>query len=156
MYHFVVRRKLRKAFGHINRGEYAKILPEFAPVHRHVMYGDHALAGERRTPASTARWDSRLAHIFPDLQFDLSAIAVTGWPWRTIVMVAWKDRFTLPDGSSGGNQGVHEFELRWGRVHRLEVHCDSARLAAYCDRIAAAGVADAAAAPITDVETALD
>jgi hypothetical protein len=76
--------------------------------------------------------------------------AVAGWPWRTVALVSWVDHFTLPDGAAGSNQGVHEFVLRWGRVQSLEVHCDTARLAGYCARIAAAGVAEALAPPISD------
>lgn len=57
----------------------------------------------------------------------------------------------LRHASSGTNVGVHEFVLRWGRVHRLAVHCDTARLAAYCQQMAQCGLAEAMAAPITDV-----
>lgn len=150
MYHAVVRRKLRRAFRDINAGAYERILPQFAPVHRHVMYGQHALGGERSTPALTGQWYARLARLLPDLRFDVGAIAVTGWPWRTLATVTWKDRFSLPDGSTGSNQGVHEFELRWGRVHVMQVHCDTELLARYCERIAAGGVVEALAAPIAD------
>jgi hypothetical protein len=153
MYHAIVRRKLQRAFAAINAGRYEGIVAQFAPRHRHVMFGDHALSGDRRTPESTARWYERLQRLLPGLAFDVRAIAVAGMPWRTFATVAWNDRFTLPDGSVGTNQGVHEFELRWGKVHALIVHCDTARLQRYCERIAASGVAEARAAPITDVRT---
>ncbi len=150
MYQFVVRRKLRRAFADINAGAYERILPQFAPRHRHVMYGEHPLAGERHGLAATTQWYGRLARLLPGLQFEVGAIAVSGWPWRTVATVAWKDRFALPDGSQGSNQGVHEFELRWGRVHVMQVHCDTARLAGYCRQLAAGGLPEAAAPPITD------
>lgn len=150
MYHLIVRRQLRSAFAAINRGAYERIVPQFAPRHRHVMYGQHALAGERHTVASTAQWYARLQRLLPDLRFDVHAIAVTGWPWATTAAVTWTDHFSLPDGSRGSNQGVHEFLLRWGRVHALAVHCDTAKLQAYCDRMAASGLQEAGAAPITD------
>lgn len=151
MYHSIVKRKLRRAFRDINAGAYERILPQFAASHRHVMYGDHALAGERHTIASTTQWYGRLKRLLPDLQFDVHSVAVTGWPWRTFATVIWSDRFSLPDGSVGSNQGVHAFELRWGLVASLAVHCDTARLAAYCGQIAALGVSEAAASPISDV-----
>ncbi len=150
MYHFIVGRKLRRAFEDINAGAYERVLPQFAASHRHVMHGHHPLAGERRTMASTAQWYARLARLLPGLRFEIDAVAVTGWPWRTVATVTWKDRFTLPDGGTGSNQGVHEFELRWGRVHKLEVHCDTAKLEGYCRRMAADGIAEAAAPPISD------
>jgi ketosteroid isomerase-like protein len=150
VYHLIVRRKLRSAFRSLNEGAYERIVPQFAPQHRHVMYGQHALAGERRTLASTRAWYERLHRLLPGLRFEVHAIAVSGWPWHTVAAVSWTDHFTLPDGSHGSNQGVHEFTLRWGRVHGLAVHCDTARLQAYCQRMAACGLAEALAAPITD------
>ena len=151
MYHAIVRRKLRRAFADINAGHYEGIVAQFAPQHRHAMAGRHALAGDRRSLASTARWYERLQRLLPDLAFDIRAITVGGMPWKTMAAVTWDDRFTLPDGTPGSNTGVHEFELRWGRVHSLVIHCDTDRLQHYCERIAACGVEEAAAAPITDV-----
>jgi len=115
------------------------------------MFGRHALAGDRRSLASTARWYERLQRLLPGLAFDVHAIAVTGMPWRTTATVTWDDRFLLPDGSVGTNHGVHEFELRWGKVHSLIVHCDTDRLQGYCERMAACGIDEARAAPISDV-----
>ena len=151
MYHAIVRHKLRRAFADINAGRYDGIVAQFAPQHRHAMPGRHALAGDRRSVASTARWYERLQRVLPGLQFDVRAIVVGGTPWKTTAAVAWDDRFTLPDGTQGSNTGVHEFELRWGRVSSLVIHCDSQRLQHYCERLVACGVAEAGAEPITDV-----
>jgi ketosteroid isomerase-like protein len=150
MYHAIVRHKLRRAFADINAGRYEGIVAQFAPRHRHAMPGRHALAGERHGAESTARWYARLQRLLPGLAFDVRSIVVGGMPWKTMAVVAWDDRFTLPDGTQGSNTGVHEFELRWGRVHSLVIHCDSQRLQGYCDRLVACGVAEAGAAPITD------
>lgn len=150
MYHFIVRRKLARAFRDINAGAYHSIVAQFAPEHRHRMNGDHALGGERRTLAATRAWYERLQRVLPGLRFEVHQIVVGGWPWRTMATVAWRDQFRLPDGSQGSNQGMHAFELRWGRVTAMEVHCDTARLQAYCARIAASGVAEALAPPIGD------
>jgi hypothetical protein len=154
MYHAIVRRKLRHAFDAINAGHYEGIVAQFASRHRHVVFGHHALAGDRRCIESTARWYERLQRLLPGLAFDVHAIAVSGMPWRTVATVTWSDRFHLPDGTEGTNQGVHEFELRWGKVHALTVHCDTERLQNYCERIAACGVTEAQAAPITDIHGA--
>jgi hypothetical protein len=150
MYHFFVRRVLRKAFRDINEGAYQRILPQFAAQHRHVLFGNHALAGERHTLRSTTDWYGRLGRLLPGLQFDIRGMAVSGWPWRTLAMVAWNDHFTLPDGSAGSNQGVHEFTLSWGRVQSLLVHCDTSKLEGYCAQLARSGKSEALAAPICD------
>ena len=51
--------------------------------------------------------------------------------WRTTAIVTWADSFTLPDGTTATNRGVHVFGLSWGKVTSLEVHCDTARLDGY-------------------------
>ncbi len=150
MYHFIVKQKLRRAFRDINAGRYERILPQFGAKHRHIMYGEHALGGERNTLASTTQWYARLQRLLPDLCFNLQAVAVTGWPWNTVATVTWNDRFTLPDGSPGSNQGVHVFGLAWGRVTSLAVHCDTGKFEGYCQRMAETGREEAIAAPITD------
>ena len=151
MYHYIVRQKLRRAFADINAGRYDRIVPQFAAQHRHIMYGEHALSGERNSIASTTQWYARLQRLLPDLRFKIDSIAVTGWPWHTIAMVSWRDHFALPDGGAGNNQGVHVFTLAWGRVTTLVVHCDTARLADYCQWMVAHGRAEAGAAAITDI-----
>jgi ketosteroid isomerase-like protein len=148
MYHRIVKRRLRRAFADIDAGRYDRIVPQFAASHRHVFFGDHALGGERRSLEATRAWYGRLARIFPDLRFELRSIAVAGWPWDTVATVEWVDRFTV-DGVPAGNQGVHVFRLRWGRVVGVAVHCDTARLRGYLEAKARAGLAEAAAPPIT-------
>ena len=150
MYHFIVKQTLRRAFGDINAGRYERIVPLFAAEHRHVMYGENALGGERHTIQSTTAWYARLQRLLPDLRFDVQAIAVTGWPWNTTALVSWNDHFTLPDGNAGSNQGVHVFGLKWGRATSLAVHCDTAKLQRYCERIAQLGTTEATATPISD------
>ncbi len=150
MYHYIVKQKLRRAFAHINAGHYERILPQFAAKHRHIMYGDHALGGERNTLASTTAWYARLQRLLPDLSFNLQAVTVAGWPWNTTATVVWTDQFTLPDGTQGNNQGVHVFTLAWGRVTSLVVHCDTEKLAGYCARLVAQGLVEAGATAISD------
>lgn len=149
MYHAIVERKLRAAFADLNAGRYENIPAQFAAAHRHCMLGQHALGGERRELAATARWYERLQRLLPGLRFEIDGVWVSGWPWRTRAVVAWRDSFALPGGRQGHNRGMHEFELRWGRVSALTVHCDTARLSAYLTEIAAAGQPEALAAPIT-------
>lgn len=150
MYHFVVRQRLRGAFAELNAGRYDGIASQFARQHSHRMVGQHALGGERRSLAATQAWYARLQRLLPGLRFELDGIWVSGWPWRTRAVVAWRDSFRLPGGRQGSNCGMHEFELRWGHVSALTVHCDTARLSHYLAEVAAAGQPEALEAPITD------
>jgi ketosteroid isomerase-like protein len=148
MYHRIVKRRLRRAFDDINAGRYDRIVPQFAPAHRHTFFGDHALGGTRRALDATRAWYGRLARVFPDLRFEIRGIAVAGWPWDTVAMIEWTDHFSV-NGTPAGNQGVHVFRLRWGRVVELSVYCDTAKLCGYLDEKAATGLAEATAPPIT-------
>jgi ketosteroid isomerase-like protein len=150
MYHFIVRRKVRRAFEDLNAGRFAGIVAQFAPRHRHAMFGRHPLAGVRTTMASTREWYARLQRLLPRLRFTVKSVAVSGWPWDTRILVSWSDEFALPDGVLGTNQGVHDMRMAWGKVRSLEVHCDTERLQGYCERMRALGVAEAGAAPIDD------
>ncbi|KQV52620.1 hypothetical protein ASC95_07275 [Pelomonas sp. Root1217] len=149
MYHAIVKRKLLNAFEALNAGRYAGIPGQFAARHCHSMVGAHALGGERRDLDATTRWYARLQRLLPGLHFQIDGVWVSGWPWRTRAVVAWRDCFQLPGGREGHNRGMHEFELRWGRVSALTVHCDTARLAGYLAEVAAAGQPEALAEPIT-------
>lgn len=150
MYHAIVKRKLSSAFRQINAGDYESILAQFGPQFEHVFPGNHPLAGERTTPASNAAWYGRLAAIFPDLHFDVRKIVVNGWPWDTTAAVEWRDAFTLRDGRREGNQGVHIFRLRWGKVTALHIYTDTQKLAHICAELGAQGVVEATAVPIED------
>lgn len=149
MYHAIVRCKLLNAFAELNAGRYDAIPAQFAAAHRHCMVGEHALGGERRDLEATTRWYGRLQRLLPGLRFEVDGVWVSGWPWRTRAVISWRDRFQLPGGREGSNVGMHEFELRWGRVSALTVHCDTARLAGYLAEVAAAGQPEALAEPIT-------
>ena len=149
MYHFIVRRKVRRAFEDLNAGRYGAIVAQFAKTHRHAMHGEHALGGTRTSLDATREWYGRLQRLLPGLKFQVLSVASSGWPWDTRILVSWRDEFRLPDGMLGANQGVHELRMAWGRVTSLDVHCDTARLQGYCRRMEALGLQEAVAAPIT-------
>ena len=116
IYRRIVEHQLRSAFEALNRGDHGPVLGAFGTPVEHVFFGRHALAGSRHAMASIVPWYQRLKALFPDLQFEIRAVAVRGMPWNTTALVEWRDRFTMPDGTRRGNQGVHALRLKWGRV----------------------------------------
>ncbi len=150
MYHTVFKQRLRKAFDHLNQGDYPFILSQFSPQFEHVFPGQHALSGTRTTPESNEKWYKRLYQIFPDLHFDLKNIDITGFPWDTTASVEWDDHFTGPDGKRYGNQGVHVFRFKWARVTSLHIYTDTQKLTSICEHFAQLGRAEAGAMPIVD------
>jgi ketosteroid isomerase-like protein len=150
MYHAIITRKVRSSFAALNRGDVGPVVAAFAPEHVHSFYGEHPLGGTRTQLETTRAWYARLRRLFPDLAFAIEAITVSGMPWATTAMVEWTDRFSLPDGSVGSNQGVHVLRLAWGRVVGLRVYCDTQKLAAYCAQAAAQGRLEGGLAPLHD------
>jgi ketosteroid isomerase-like protein len=154
MYHAIVKRIMVRAFGHVDRGDYERIVAMMAPACEHTFVGEHALGGTRRSHAAIRRWGARLFRIFPGIRFELGRMIVSGWPWRTLAAVEWTETNTGADGVPNRNRGVHLVELGWGRVRRLVIFTDTAALSANLARLARFGVAEAALPPITDGDMA--
>jgi ketosteroid isomerase-like protein len=148
LYHFFVRRRMRHVIARLNAGDYDFIVRQFTADAEHCFAGAHALSGQRRSPARIRQWYERLANVFPGIQFEIIALAVSGPPWRTTVALEWNDRVSDSDGNPLPNQGVFIFQLRWGKARSLHVHCDTHQLERNLERLAAQGRAAARAAPI--------
>jgi ketosteroid isomerase-like protein len=100
------------------------------------------------------RWFKRLYRLFPDSQFAPERIVVEGPPWNTRIMTYVKIRGTAP--STQGTPAPYENEfmqamiLRWGKITSVLTLEDTQRFVEALPRLAAAGIADATASPITD------
>ncbi|HET7477250.1 MAG TPA: nuclear transport factor 2 family protein [Dermatophilaceae bacterium] len=151
MYHAIVARRTAAVFSALNGKDAGPLLRGMRPDAVHAMNGDHALGGARCRPETVRAWYDRLFQLFPDLRFTVDAINVTGWPWRTTVVVQWRDQ-ALAGGYA--NQGVNVVDLAWGRIRGIRIHCDTARLATALAGQAERGVAGAAAEQLTDQLTA--
>jgi ketosteroid isomerase-like protein len=147
MYHVFVRRRVATILQHLNRGDLAFVVRQFAPDAVHWFSGRHALGGRRCTPEEIAAWYRRLAVVFPAIRFAAQKIISTGPPWNTRVVVEWTDTFPGRDDLTG-NQGVFVVTLRWGRVVEFHVYCDTDELKQNLAHLASRGVDAAAAAPI--------
>lgn len=150
MYHAIVRRKMRRVFASLDKGDYESGLAGFALHFDHVFSGAHALGGTRRTKAGMRRWFARLYLLFPDLHFTIKHIAVSGPPWNTSAVIEWRDAATPADGVPYVNDGTHVVRLRWGKLVSLHAYLDTEIVADACRRMADCGIAEAGAAPIED------
>lgn len=147
-YHGVVRRRVHRVFELLSRDDWAPILRDTAPDVHHVFPGDHPLGGERHGRDAVEAWSKRLARLFPGHRFAVDRIVVSGWPWDTWVSVAWSARLVPREGPEYSNEGVHWLRLRWGKLTYLHAYLDSQAVARACERMAAAGIDEASAAPI--------
>jgi ketosteroid isomerase-like protein len=148
MYHAIVRRRARQVFQRLSEGDWQSTLGDVAEDVHHVFPGDHPLGGERHSREAMARWFERLFLLFPELRFEVKNVASRGWPWSTWVAVEWVDRTTPHDGTPYENEGAHWIHLRWGKATYIHAYLDTQLVAEACERMAAAGVEEAAAEPI--------
>ena len=114
----------------------------------HTFAGDHALGGTRHSREAMRKWFGRLYRLFPGLDFEVKRVLVGGWPWRTVAMVEWVDRARPADGVPYENEGTHVLRFSWGRLVGIHAYPDTQRVAEVCDRLAKAGIEEAAAPPI--------
>ncbi|MDP3777097.1 MAG: hypothetical protein CTY38_10070 [Methylotenera sp.] len=125
LYSYIVKRKIRQTFDHVNNRRWEEAIEDVAPQIHHRVSGDHALAGERHDKQSLLQWFKRLGLVQPKLHIEVDNIWVNGWPANTTVFVRWVGTSTLLNGDNYVNRGLHVFNLRWGKVYELEEYQDS-------------------------------
>jgi ketosteroid isomerase-like protein len=150
MYHAIVRTNVRKLFEALNRSDIDYVVAGLASRFEHIFSGDHTLGGVRHTKPAIRRWFERLFRVLPELKFEIKHIAVSGWPWRTTVVVEWRDYATLADGTPYVNDGAHAIQIAWGKVVVLHAYLDTQVLIDAMRKMVAAGVAEATAPKIED------
>jgi ketosteroid isomerase-like protein len=115
----------------------------------HVFPGDHPLGGERRDRAAVVRWFERLERLFPGHAFRVQRTLSGGWPWDTWVALQWIAELRPAIGEPYTNHGTHWVRIRWGRVTSFHAYLDTQLIAEACEEMAAAGIAEAEAPPIS-------
>ena len=145
LYSYFVKRFARQNFSDVQNHNYDKVIKNVVPHVMHHFAGDHALGGTRHDSEALHRWFERLGRVFPDLQFEIKHIWVTGMPWNTTVIVRWVATMKLLNGDPYVNPGVHIVNIRWGKIYSLDVSEDSQAVAAGLAKQAAAGIEEAVA-----------
>jgi ketosteroid isomerase-like protein len=150
MYKRIAASRIRKAFDAIGRHDYEAAL-EGAPddIH-HLFPGANALGGERHSREAFGRWFERLHRLFPELILEVQRVSVKGTPWDMWIAVQWTDHGRAADGEPYDNVGAHWIRVKRGRPVRIQAYLDTDRVTAACDRMAAAGIVEAASPQITD------
>jgi ketosteroid isomerase-like protein len=149
MYHAFVRHKALGHFANLSAGEWQKMTRDVAGDVHHTFPGSHALGGERHSRAATERWFERLYRLYPQLEFQVHRVVSRGWPWETAIAIEWSDHGICADGEPYRNAGAHIIRLRWGKAVYIHAYLDNEELAQSLRRMAAAGIEEADAEPIT-------
>ena len=150
VYRAIVKRKARGIFDALGRGDVEAVTADLAADVHHVFAGDNALGGERHSRAGFEEWLHRLYRLIPEIEFEVRDVAVRGWPWDTAVAIEWTDRGKAADGTPYVNEGAHWIRLRWGRAVAIHGYLDTEKLTRLLEGMAAAGIEEAAAAPVGD------
>jgi ketosteroid isomerase-like protein len=84
------------------------------------------------------------------MTFTVHRVLVCGPPWDIWAAAEWDARVQTAVGDGYVNEGSHVIRLRFGRVAYLRAYEDSQAVANACAHMAALGVSEAAADPISD------
>lgn len=155
MYKSIVKRRVRSLFAAANRGNWQAIVDALGPSFAYRFIGDTPLGGTRTTKPAMQQWFARIYRLVPDARLMPQEIVVEGLPWNTRVMTYVKFQGTLPplNGAKGAayeNEVMQLLRIRWGRIVEVTTLEDTQRFINILPQLAAAGLADATAGPITD------
>ena len=125
------------------------MLSGVAPDVHHVFSGDNALSGERRGRDALGRWFARLGRLFPGHDFSIHRVVVDGPPWDLVAAVEWSVTITPAAGEPYANAGSHWLRIRRGKVAEIHGYTDTAPADAALRTMAAAGIDEADAPPIS-------
>jgi ketosteroid isomerase-like protein len=151
MYHWFVARKVRDTFAQISSGEWEPMIAGMATRFSYRFYGQSALSGERHTLEGLRLWWARSFRLLPSPTFQVDEVIVAGGPWATRIATRVRVQAELPDGSIYDNVFMQNLYMRWARITDIHTLEDTAALQHMLDRLAATGVAEAHADPITDL-----
>ncbi len=149
MYHFVVKKMVRRSFKRLSKGDYKPAINLMSEQCHYHFTGQHALGGQRYSRVLIATWFERFLRVLPGFQFNPVYVLVKGWPWRTVVVVKLEVSWKRPDGGMYENVALQMIRLEWFKAVDILTADDSQAFAALLDDLAQNfGVAEAAAAPI--------
>jgi ketosteroid isomerase-like protein len=149
MFKAIARRRARGIFEALGRGDWQAAMADVAADVHHVFPGDNAMGGERHSREAMERWFERVYRLIPDLNFEMKRVSVRGWPWDMAVAVEWRDWGRAADGEPYENEGAHWIRIRRGKATYIHAYLDTEKVTRICERLAAAGIEEAGAPPIT-------
>lgn len=116
MYHWLVRRAVRRAYGQLNSRDVSAVTALFGSDSKFHFPGDHALSGDYRGRREIGDFFARLWELFPGLEFSVSEVVVKGPPWNMTAFVHYHDAAVAPNGAAWRGQGLQHARLRWGKM----------------------------------------
>ena len=144
MYHSIVKSIIKKNFQALSLGDYEALLSTVSDNVSHSFLGHSAIGGQRQSKDKLRLWFQRVFRLFPTLDFTVSSIIVSGFPWHTTVVAEWTANVTPVVGDTYINTGVHVIVLKWGKSVKITAYENAELVALACDKMISAGVEEAA------------
>jgi len=148
----VARRKYTSGLAALERGDLDALLQEFDDELEFSFAGDSPLGASLHSRGALRLWFERLHRLMPHPTFEVHEVLVQGWPWDLRLAIRASINSTVL-GEPYRNDFGQFLRLRWMRVTEDRVIEDTERFERACRRLAAAGLAEAGAGPITDATT---
>jgi ketosteroid isomerase-like protein len=145
----ITRGQYLKGLHALERGDIDALLTQFHEQCTLTFVGDTPLGAQLSTRPEVRRWFERFLRMLPEPRFEIQRLVVSGMPWklRLASHVVIRSRI---NGEPYENQFAHFLTLKWGKVVDDLVLEDTQMWARACERLAAAGVAEATAAPLVE------
>jgi ketosteroid isomerase-like protein len=145
---WIAARQYRRGLDAAERGDLDALLRQFDERCTLTFIGDSPLGARLHGRADIRRWFERFGRLLPSPRFEILRVVVAGPPWRQQLAAHVLIHSTV-DGEPYRNQFAHFLTLRWARVVDDLVVEDTQMWERACRRLVAAGVAEAAAGPLT-------
>ena len=143
MYQSIVQSIIKKNFKSLSIGNYEDLLNTVSNDVIHSFLGNSAIGGQRQSKEKLRHWFERVYRLFPKLDFSVLNIIVSGFPWKTHVVVEWSANVTPIVGDTYINTGVHIIILKWGKAVKITAYENSELVAIACDKMVSAGITEA-------------
>ena len=148
MFNLIVKYITKKNFDNLSIGNYHALLKTVDKNVEHKFLGSSAIGGHRQSKKSLTLWFERLFRLFPSIIFEINNIYVSGWPWKTIVVVEWTADVSPSKGNAYINTGVHLITLRWFKAISIHAYENAELVQNACQSLIKHGVSEAGAKQI--------
>jgi ketosteroid isomerase-like protein len=133
----------------LSEGEVEAVLEQFSPDVEFVFVGESPLGSHLHSRDAVRAWFGRLFRLLPEAHFQADEVLVDGWPWRLRIAARVRITSTVA-GEPYENEFCQFLRFRWGKVRWDYILENTQRFERACRRLAAAGLEEAAAPPISD------
>jgi len=114
--------------------------------------GDTPLGAQLTNLSDIRRWLERFGRLVPKPRFEIQRLVASGPPWNQRLASHVLIRSTV-NGEPYQNQFAHFLTLHWGKVCDDLILEDTQMWGRACQRLVAAGVGEAAEAPLVGAAT---